>query len=221
MAPPGNAQLGFSLVELMVALVVGLIVSGAAIGFVVSVAKANSEDIQVTRLTQELRSVSEVITRDIRRARFVVDPIGNVAQGAAVTPPLQNDAITVSDAITEGGTGDRYYRCLSLVYDRPSTETAGTVRRTFYLDGGRIYLSNVLCDAVPRPGAAANAISSAEVTITRLSFDNDSTLDNSPAAIDGFVRTGVAGRLAMATGDLASLTRTFQQDTYIRSGRVE
>jgi prepilin-type N-terminal cleavage/methylation domain-containing protein len=202
---------GFSLIELMVALVVGLIVSAAAISFVVSVAKANSEDIQVTRLTQELRSVSEVITREIRRARFVSDPIGNVAQGGA--PPLVNDAVTGAniDAV------NKYFRCITLVYDRPPTEAAGTLRRTIYWNttDNRVYLSDqATC-------TGGQAISSPEVTISRLSFDDDTNATNTPAAIDGFVRIVVAGRLSAGRGDLQTLTRSFQQDTYIRSGKVD
>lgn len=196
----------------MVALIVGLIVSAAAITFVVSVAKANSEDIQVTRLSQELRSVSEVITREIRRARFVSDPIGNVTQGVAGAAPLSNDAI--AGASVDGT--NTFYRCITLLYDRPPTEPAGTLRRTIYwnVNDGRIYLSNQATCTGGEP------ISSAEVTITRLSFDDDLTPTNTPAAIDGFVRTIVAGRLSAGQGDLQTLTRTFQQDTYIRSGKV-
>jgi len=199
------------LIELMVGLVVGLIVAGAAVGFVVSVAKANSDDIQVTRLTQELRAVSEVVNREIRRARYVSDPIGNVTQGAAGPPPLVNDTVTVSDSPNGAGSVD----CITLRYDRPPTEAPGTVTRTVYLDTGRVYFSGTAgC-------SGGEAISSPEVTITQLSFDNDTSSSNAAAPIEGFVRTTVGGQLATAVGDLASLTRTFQQDTYIRSGKVD
>lgn len=221
MEPTGNAQRGFSLIELMVALVVGLIVSGAAIGFVVSIAKANSEDIQVTRLTQELRSVSEVITKEIRRARFVVDPIGNVAQGGAGS--------SVRDPVraTNPDSGNAHYQCLTLHYDHPSTDSSTPQPdRTIYLNDvdERIYLANgTTC-------SGGEAISSAQIKITLLAFDDDTDPGNPLPPLDpdltksnigNFVRIRVSGKLAEATGDMASVTRTFQQDTYIRSGKVD
>ena len=70
---------GFSLIELMVAMVAGLLVSGAAIALIVAMIKSNAETIRATRLTQELRTTAEVIARNLRRARSVTDPIANVA----------------------------------------------------------------------------------------------------------------------------------------------
>lgn len=195
---------GFTLVELMVALVVGLIVTLAAVGFVVSVARANSEDIQVTRLNQELRALSEVINREIRRARYVSDPIGNVTQ-AGVGVPQENDDVTVNAA----------QNCISLEYDQPPTEGAGTVARAIYLNGGFVYLSGTTACS------GGQAISSPQLTITELSFDNDTDPTNGVPDITNHVWTRIGGKLSNGVGNLATLVRTFQQDTYIRSGEVE
>lgn len=202
-------QRGFTLVEMMVALVVGLIVSGAAAAFVVSIAKANSQDLQVTRLTQELRAVSEVVNREIRRARYVADPLANIAQGGPTAP---NDAITIVDSAGGAGSTD----CITLRYDRdPTDPLAGTtVIRTVYLDSGRVYVTDLgTC-------SGGQAISSPEVTITEFSFDNDTDGTNAVAAVEAFVRSRVGGHLNQVVGEMASLNRTFQQDTHIRSGKV-
>lgn len=61
---------GFSLVELMIALVVGLIVLGAVLTFTVTMLRSYSENIRSTRLTQELRTSMNVISREVRRAGF-------------------------------------------------------------------------------------------------------------------------------------------------------
>lgn len=196
---------GFTLVELLIAMVISLVVSFAAISFFLSLARANSEELRVTRLTQELRAISEVVGREIRRARYVADPIGNVTQAGAGAPPQVNDALTINTA----------GNCLSLQYDSPPSETPGRIERAIYLANGRIFLaSTTSC-------TGGTAISSEQVVISGLSFDNDMTSPYDSTPVGSFVRARISGRLASATGDLATLTRTFQQDVYIRSGEVD
>ena len=71
---------GFSLIELMVALVVGLIVVGSALAMTVSIIHTNSENVRYTRLTQGLRAVSEIVARELRRARSIDDPIEHIGR---------------------------------------------------------------------------------------------------------------------------------------------
>jgi prepilin-type N-terminal cleavage/methylation domain-containing protein len=61
---------GFSLVELMVALAAGLIVSSAVVTFLMSSFKSNAEYVQSTRLTQELRNTLDLAVRDLQRAGY-------------------------------------------------------------------------------------------------------------------------------------------------------
>ena len=68
---------GFSLIELMVAMVVGLIVVGAVLALVVSIMKSNRQTLQSTRLNQEMRATLAVIANDLRRARSVTDPFSD------------------------------------------------------------------------------------------------------------------------------------------------
>jgi prepilin-type N-terminal cleavage/methylation domain-containing protein len=201
-----RALQGFTLIELLVAMVASLIVSFAAISFFLSLARANSDDLKTTRLTQELRALTEVVGREVRRARYVADPIANVTQSGAGTPPQVNDGVTIS------ATGD----CLSLRYDQPPSEGGGQVQRAIYLSGNRIFLaSSGSC-------SGGTAISTPQVVVSALSFDNDTTTPyDGTSPVDSFVRIRIGGRLAQATGDLANLTRTFQQDVYIRSGEVD
>lgn len=66
---------GFSLIELMVALVVGLVVIGAVLALILAVMRSNNQTILATRLTQELRATAAVIAADLRRAGGVDDPM--------------------------------------------------------------------------------------------------------------------------------------------------
>ena len=104
--------------------------------------------------------------------------------------------------------------CITLKYDRPPNEGTGTLTRTIYLDAGRVYVTDLgTC-------SGGQAISSREVTITEFSFDNDTDGSNAVAAVQTFVRSRVGGHLNQVVGELASLNRTFQQDSHIRSGKV-
>jgi prepilin-type N-terminal cleavage/methylation domain-containing protein len=73
----GKRSQGFSLVELMVAMVLGLIVVAAVVNLVMSIIRSNNQTIQATRLTQELRATAQVIASEIKRARSVDDPFRN------------------------------------------------------------------------------------------------------------------------------------------------
>jgi Tfp pilus assembly protein PilW len=61
---------GFSLVELMIALVAGLIVVGAVLAFTVSSVQSNSDFVRSARLMQELRNVSDYVTAELKRAGY-------------------------------------------------------------------------------------------------------------------------------------------------------
>ncbi|MGK2942934.1 MAG: PilW family protein [Immundisolibacter sp.] len=59
---------GFTLIELMVSLVLGLIVVGGVMAVFISTYQSNAQNIKAVRLNEEMRAVMSLITRDIRRA---------------------------------------------------------------------------------------------------------------------------------------------------------
>ena len=56
---------GFGLVELMVALAAGLLLSTAVIAFMLSSMRSNGQYVQSVRLSQELRNTLDFLTRDL------------------------------------------------------------------------------------------------------------------------------------------------------------
>jgi len=72
---------GFSLIELMIAMLIGMIVALGAVGLIVAIDRANSEMIQSTRINQEMRALASVIADEIKRARRLHDPLALVGQG--------------------------------------------------------------------------------------------------------------------------------------------
>ena len=65
-----KTQYGFSLVELMIAMAVGLFLMGGIVSIFGASAKTQSESMQTARLQQELRAALSIMRTDIRRAGY-------------------------------------------------------------------------------------------------------------------------------------------------------
>lgn len=78
--PLKRRPMGFTLTELMVALTLGLLVIGSATALLVASLDANGRNIRATRLTQEVRAVSDVISGQLRRARYYPDALLNLGE---------------------------------------------------------------------------------------------------------------------------------------------
>jgi prepilin-type N-terminal cleavage/methylation domain-containing protein len=194
---------GFSLVELMIALVLGLIVSGAAIALVVAIIKSNRQTLQATRLTQELRATLAVIANDLRRARSVDDPLST----ALVPGGNPFGAVSTANAA-----------CAIYAYDGAIDGPWHVVR----LDAGRI----VLLGSATRPanctsGSSPFVLGSDQVEITELTFTPTTTATTPPlASNESIVReftVTIAGRLVDDDAQLAGITRTMSQTVYVRA----
>ena len=83
---------GFSLVELMIAMVIGLIVATIALLMYVAIIKANSTSIQSARLTQALQASLDVMERDIRRAGYLAPSSASSAIDTNYVTRYQTDA---------------------------------------------------------------------------------------------------------------------------------
>ena len=107
---------GFSLIELMVALVAGLIVSYAVIAFTMSSMKSNAEYVQATKLTQSLRNTLDIVVRDLRRAGYDNNAVTRLAGGTTHSQvgvsPFSKMLLDNSDA-TNGS-------CILYAYDGPN-----------------------------------------------------------------------------------------------------
>lgn len=183
---------GFSLVELMVALVVGLIVIGAVLALILSIMRANNQNIQVTRLTQELRATSAVITSDIKRANGVADPLAE-AKLAAANKLAGAPSVPTSTCVRYG-------------YMRESGGTYAATYRAISLSGGKVMLDEAATAANATCGAGVQ-ISSDQVTI------NDLTFVLAGRRID----ITIEGSLDNANPDVAAIRRQVSQTIFVRS----
>ena len=113
-----RAQSGFSLVELMIALVAGLLVSGATVAFLLSSMKSNGEYVTSTRLTQELRNTMDLVTRDLRRAGYNNDTMSFLVPGS-VNPFA---SVFVKDDSPTGAGNEDLDGCIIYAYDSATAE---------------------------------------------------------------------------------------------------
>jgi Tfp pilus assembly protein PilW len=190
---------GVTLIELMVALVAGLIVSGAALALIVAIIKSNADNIRATRLTQELRTTAEIVARDLKRARGINDPIANVGVDSATVLTACNAITPVSGATSS---------CATFAYD--CTSAADATFRAVALAGGKVRMATSSTGLPACPTASTGTqLSSDALTITKF----DVTADGDAYTI----RLG--GRF---TNDHATapLIRYITQEVRIRSAAV-
>jgi prepilin-type N-terminal cleavage/methylation domain-containing protein len=196
-----NAR-GFSLVEMMVALALGLIVVTAVLALVLSIIRSNRQTLQSTRLNQELRATLAVIASDLRRARSVEDPL--------------TTALLVSgnpySAMRANGS------CMVYAYDGAVDGPWHIVR----LENGHIRLEGSTTNpATCTPGGTATQIGSNQVEITDLSFTPTTTSSVPPLATDETVvrqfDISITGHLVDADANVSGVSRTMSQTVYVRS----
>jgi len=196
-------QRGFSLVELMVAMVLGLIVSGAVIALMIAIIHSNRLTLQSTRLNQELRATLAVIANDLRRARAVDDPL------SMAVVPGGNPYRAVSTA-TAG--------CVVYAYDGAIDGPWHVIK----LDSGRVVLQGAATKPENcSPAGTPEVLGSNQVEITGLTFTPPTTSTTPPQATDeSFVReitVTIDGRLIDNDPSLSAITRTMAQTVYVRS----
>ncbi len=118
--------LGMSLVELMIAMAIGLVVIGSVLAFTLSSLTSNTEYVQATRLSQELRNSMDFVSRELRRSGYDQNTGSKIASlttsSTNIASPFTRVFIT-NDANADGTAGDG---CVIYAYDR-TAGTSGTV----------------------------------------------------------------------------------------------
>ena len=79
---PRSRMGGFSLVELMVGMVAGLILTGSVLVLVAANMQSNAQTVRDMRTTQESRALMEVIAREVRRNGYLGDALRMIGSGA-------------------------------------------------------------------------------------------------------------------------------------------
>lgn len=234
---------GFTLIEMMIAIVVGMIAVAGALVLILAINRANSQTIQVARVSQELRALASVISDDIKRARRLHDPfymVGNMKLlNSSTTDTNVTDAINLASinlytppntAVTLPGTGN----CIVYGYqdstqnDPGSSSSAVNNYRAISWDSASssvVFISGtsntLTCPSKTTTGAVL--LNSSQIKITGLTFTcgavnaNAKTCSEIDLTISGQLTSGDKGD----SSGFNSITRTFTQPIFIRSGSVK
>ena len=218
---------GFTLIELMIAMSIGLIVIGSAIALMVSVMRANSENMQSTRLTQELRALTDIVARELRRARYNENTINFVGEARdddngdgdvdsddwQPSNPFEAFTVTAASGNDDGDAATVDGSCVQFAYDGAENGAFRTIARTVANGVGGISLGRA-GGASPACAAVDVQLSSPELDVTRFTINyRDSTTVAGRVDTD-WARITVEGRL----NNGPAVTRRVTETVRIRSG---
>jgi prepilin-type N-terminal cleavage/methylation domain-containing protein len=140
---------GFTLVELMIALVLGLIVTGGVVAVFVQSRQSFRVDEQVARMQDEARFALDEISRDVRMANYLAEPLvpaavfpdfGLVVGTDCGVPAQPNWIMGFTDAVTgeinsltgvdnaTAATASASFSCIAATEIRPNTDVVGVKR---------------------------------------------------------------------------------------------
>ena len=119
---------GFGIVEMMASLASGMVVSGAAISFLVASMTSNTGYVRAARFTQELRNTMDYVTSELRRAGYDENALHYIALNASSTA---NSPFSPMQIV--GGNSDD--SCVIYAYDSKTAKTNASTGPG-YLDVG-------------------------------------------------------------------------------------
>jgi type IV pilus assembly protein PilW len=131
-----NSNKGFTLIELMIAMAIGLLLVSAVITLYVSMSSSNIDYLKSIRLNHELRSAMNLMVRDIRRAGHNQDAATESVAATSINPFSNSSASTVQAtvlSVTGASTADR---TISFSYDSDDDANIDTFGYRLNIVGG-------------------------------------------------------------------------------------
>lgn len=221
---------GFSLIELMVAITIALIVLGSALALMMSIMQANAQNVTSTRLTQELRALTEIVARDVRRARYnqsSMNFIGEakdddngdgVVDASDWSPTNPYVAVTISTGVSaasdvNANTVDG--QCIQYSYE----SAPGGAFRTIsvqQINGVGAVVMSTNNTASPACGDSGVRLSSPEVNIRMLAFNYSSAVSAANSKPEDWVRVTLEANMVSTPG----VVRRFSESVRFKNQRL-
>lgn len=184
---------GFTLIELMVSMVIGILVTGAATGMLLSFLNTNRDELKAIRLNQELRSAMTMIVKDIRRA------------GHARSAATMIGAANPYDQLSLTGTSQ-----INFAYDELDNTNVETFGYQHYNSGGT--------QSIRTCKSATNACTNWEnITDPALVTISSLTFTRNIKTLNGIDVTTISISITGALKKDAAFTRTIQETVNLRN----
>jgi len=183
-------QKGITLIEIMIGLLVGAIITAGAINMFNNNLKSSTDNLNLTKLNQDMRAIMDIMVRDIRRAGYVTSEpeLNDNLPLPPASPDGINDALVDNRfrEINVSGAGDCVVYMYNRNYDSELHSIAPVVDDDeslgFRQNGTNIQMRiSVAPDAPPAPAPADpstpgcglgswQTINEPEVDVTQLQF---------------------------------------------------
>lgn len=209
-----HGQKGFSLIEMMIGLVAGMIVIGAVSSFTVTTLRTTNQNTQSSRLTQDLRTAMTLVTRELRRSGY---------DGAAVTK------LGVGGSLSGYTTLSVANGCLIYQYNR----TAGNQYRAIRLGSNALEMATAAAAMADCGAGTWNQVTDVDV-VNITAFNLNQAKEKFSAVVDSrvvgtdteiTVGCGVVRRIGIdIQGSLvadASISRSVHEDVRVRADPVK
>lgn len=167
-------QLGITLVEVLVGLAVGLFIVGGGLTMLANFTGENRRLLLETRLMQDLRAASDLITRDIRRAGYWSTASTGVWFAGGPDVPPQNayksiipgacDAAVLPAAVDTPANGTTLNALCYYIESSVDNAISVAERYGFKLDGGVLYATIAGAAAQPLTDLSTIVISDFVIT---------------------------------------------------------
>jgi prepilin peptidase dependent protein B len=212
-----NKSAGFTLTELLVALVINVLVLTSLLGLFIANLNHYTTAIATNRLNQQLQAVMQLMVSDIRRAGYWASSANLVGTDTNSNPFM---AAATNESV--GGTANS---CIIFTYDHASTGTLPSVSTTADDDRYGYRLMNGAIQSRPwgatfSCGASATSwenVTDATVTITGLTFTLSTQTVTTGLGTSALTTRSVDISLTGALASNAAITKTLTQHVRIRN----
>jgi len=210
---------GFTLVELMVAMLIGIIFSIGAIKMFAGTINTSARSVQMVKLSQELRTAMQLVARDVRRSGILFDPLANYQATQALTSGM------TMGTLNEEGDAD----CLQVAYQDTDGTDVNAVYRLIVTDGVGSISGNFAADSTCATGTGEDGwveiTNPAMMNVSNFSLTlNNQTIEIGTNPASGNAIQMVIERIAIEmTGILhadTDIARTIQTEIRLRNEYV-
>ena len=206
-------QKGMTLIELLVAGVIRLIAASGMVLVMASTLGTGSQTIQMARLTQEMRTAMQIMSRELRRANYHASFMSCYGQvDCLVTLGLTNNVGVIG--ITDNGDSD----CFWFWYDRPQigTQLAITAEpvaafRRAVTDGAGVIQMTITSMSAPNCGSDAGWVDITDPAIIDIETFNVSDATSFVETFNADGDTQSVERIAL------TMTAKLKADNSVRS----